>query len=113
MNTIDFNHKTFLLVSNTANGKVNTETLFRYRQEGNLVTADYSGGTIIYGKIIALLVDTKLQMLYQCLTTQNELKAGKATANISFADNGKMKLQLNWEWLNDNHQTGTSEYIEN
>ena len=112
MDKINFNNKTFLLVENSENGKVNSETIFKYQQNGNLVTADYSGGTIKYGKIIANLVENKLHMLYQCITNNNELKAGKAIANISINAHDKIKLTLNWEWLNEPFEKGTSIYIE-
>src|SRR5690606_16105124 len=102
----------FALIQNSDSGQVNSETVFEYKQEGNLVTADYFGGTIRYGKIIAVLKDDELIMLYQCLTTDNELKAGKAIAKISVTDIGKMTLNLNWEWLTNGNEKGTSEYIE-
>ena len=110
---IDFNNKTFSLVENTENGRVNADTVFEYKQSGNFVSADYYGGTIVYGKIIAVLEGDRLDMLYQCLTTNNELKAGKAIAKISFNEAGKLKLSLNWEWLGDKKESGTSEYLEN
>ena len=110
---INFNNKTFSLIENSEKGKVNSETIFKYKQEGNLVTADYSGGSIRYGKIISILEADTLNMLYQCLTTENELKAGKAIAEISFTENQKIKLKLNWEWLGDKNEKGISEYIEN
>jgi hypothetical protein len=112
MNRFNFNNKKFRLIENSVNGKVNADTIFEFKQEGNLVTADYFGGTIRYGKIIAILEDDKLRMLYQCLTTGNELKAGKAIAQISFMENGKMKLNLDWEWLGGGYEKGISEYIE-
>jgi ribosomal protein S18 acetylase RimI-like enzyme len=43
----NFNGKTFALVQNSDNGKVNTDTVFKYKQEENLVTADYYGGSIL------------------------------------------------------------------
>jgi hypothetical protein len=46
------------------------------------------------------------------MTTDNQLKAGKALAKISFTENGKMKLSLHWEWLTDGNEKGKSEYIE-
>lgn len=112
MNKINFNNKTFSLITNSENGKVNSETIFEYKQNGNFVTADYYGGTIRYGKIIAILNETQLNMLYQCITFDNELKAGKAIADISFTENEKIKLKLNWEWLGDRNETGVSEYLE-
>ncbi|MCW3121285.1 MAG: N-acetyltransferase [Flavipsychrobacter sp.] len=109
---INFNNKRFLLTGNSDNGKVNTETIFDYRQDSNVVTADYYGGTIKTGKIIANFSGDKLDMLYQCMTTDNELKAGKAIADVSLDEKGRIKLRLNWEWLGDKKETGTSEYIE-
>lgn len=112
MKKIDLNNKTFVLVTNSDNGEVNSETLFRYFQQDDLVTADYSGGPIRSGKIIAKLEGKQLQMLYHCLTVENELKAGKATANISQDEQDKLKLRLQWEWLNGSREKGTSEYVE-
>lgn len=113
MSKYNFNNKTFSLVENSENGRVNSETIFQYKQEGNLVTADYSGGSIIYGKIISHLEGSQLIMLYQCLTSRNELKAGKAIAEISLTAANKIKLNLKWEWLGDKNEKGVSEYIEN
>ena len=113
MTAIDFNNKTFSLIENSENGKVNSETIFKYKQEANLVTADYYGGSIIYGKIIAKLQGDQLSMLYQCLTKEYELKAGRAIAEISLTESKKIKLKLNWEWLGDKNEKGISEYIEN
>ena len=112
MKKFNFNKKAFALLQNTEGGQVNAETVFKYKQKGDLVTADYSGGTVLYGKIIALLEGNTLNMLYQCVTTDNELKAGKAIAHISVTKESKIKLSLNWEWLNDNNTKGQSEYIE-
>lgn len=113
MKKIDFNNKTFSLVENSEKGKVNPDTKFEYKQDGDLVTADYYGGTIIYGKIIALLNGNQLDMRYQCLTNANELKTGSAIAEISVLENGKLKLKLNWKWLDSSNETGISEYLEN
>jgi hypothetical protein len=110
---INFNNKTFSLVENSENGKVNTDTIFEYKQKENLVTAEYFGGTIKYGKIVAFLQDKQLNMLYQCITIDNELKAGKAIADITFTEDNKLKLSLHWEWLGNNKETGTSVYVEN
>jgi hypothetical protein len=112
MSKFNFDNKRFALIQNTESGKVNSDTVFEYKQHENLVTADYYGGTIKYGKIIAHLIDNELNMLYQCLTTDNQLKAGKAIAKISLLESGKMKLSLNWEWLTDGGEKGISEYIE-
>ena len=112
MPKFNFNNKKFVLIQNSESGQVNQETVFNYKQDGDLVSADYFGGTIRYGKIIAILEDDELNMLYQCLTTNNELKAGKALAKLSLTVTGKIKMSLQWEWLGDGNEKGTSEYIE-
>jgi hypothetical protein len=112
MNPFNFNNKKFALIQNSESGQVNSETIFEYKQQDNLVTAHYYGGTIKYGKIIANLKNDELNMLYQCITTDNQLKAGKAIAKISLTANGKIKLFLNWEWLTNGNEKGVSEYIE-
>ncbi len=112
MNKFNFNNKRFVLIENSENGQVNKETVFNYKHDDNLITADYFGGTVKYGKIIAELKEDKLNMLYQCLTTDNQLKAGKAIAQISLTENGKIKLSLDWEWLTNGNDKGQSEYIE-
>jgi hypothetical protein len=108
----NFNNKRFALLENSENGQVSLETIFEYQQDNNLVTADYYGGSIKYGKIIADLQDDELYMLYQCLTTDKQLKAGKAKAKISLTKSGKIKLSLNWEWLTNGNEKGNSEYLE-
>lgn len=113
MTEFDFNNKTFLLLENSKNGKANSKTIFKYKQEGDLITADYFGGSIKYGKIIGHLNINNLNMLYQCITEDNELKAGKAIAAVSLSSNNKIKLKLRWEWLGDEKGNGVSEYIEN
>jgi len=112
MKNINFNNKKFVLVENSKNGEVNMDTIFEYQQDGNLVTANYHGGSVKYGKIIAHLENDQLDMLYQCITSDNELKAGKAVAKISLTHTNKIKLNLNWQWLTDSLGAGTSEYIE-
>ena len=112
MADINFNGKKFVLVDNAKNGTVTSDTIFEYKQDGDLVTADYHGGIIKYGKIIARVEGEKLIMLYQCITKENEMKAGKAIAEISLTENNKIKLILDWQWLTDDLTTGKSEYIE-
>lgn len=112
MKEINFHNKKFALIDNSQTGEVSLETTFEYQQEGELVTAEYFGGSIKYGKILAYLKENKLDMLYQCITTDNELKAGKAIAKVELTQNGKIKLSLDWEWINGDLTKGKSEYIE-
>lgn len=113
MTKLNFNNKIFSLIENSEKGTVNSDTIFEYKQDKELVTAEYYGGSVKYGKIIAVLNKNKLDMRYQCVTSDNELKTGKAIAEVSLSENGKIKLKLNWQWLDGKNEKGISEYIEN
>jgi len=109
---INFNDKTFRLLDNSANGIANKETVFKYKQVDDLVSGDYFGGEIYLGNIMGVVEGATLNMVYQCITAEKELKAGEAKAEISFTDKGKMKLKVDWRWLNGEQSQGVSEYIE-
>lgn len=111
MNKINFHNKRFQLVNNSPDGEVTDDVVFDYQQEGNVVTAKYHGGTVIEGNIIGHLNGAQLDMRYHCITLDKELKAGKAVANISFDRDGRMRLSLDWEWMNG-AGNGKSEYVE-
>ncbi len=113
MTKVNFNNRQFSLVENSEKGTVNSDTIFEYKQDKELVTANYYGGSVKYGKIIAILNGDTLDMRYQCVTSENELKTGKAIAKISFSEEGKIILTLSWEWLDEKNAKGISEYIEN
>ncbi len=108
----NLDHKQFVLIQNSESGTVNSDTVFYYRQEGKLVTADYWGGSIQNGKIIAYLSGDQLDMLYHCVTTEGLLKAGQATAKVFQLEDERLKLALDWKWLAGGRGQGQSEYIE-
>ncbi|MCL6267418.1 hypothetical protein [Flagellimonas myxillae] len=112
MTRFNFNNKTFLLVDNSEAGTVNTETVFKYQQNENVITGEYAGGAIVCGNIIGTLKGENLQMVYQCLTKEGELKSGRANADVSLDNQGKIRLKLDWQWLTATGEKGTSEYVE-
>jgi hypothetical protein len=40
---MNYNNKTFKPLSNSANGETSSETVFHYKQVGNVLTAEYVG----------------------------------------------------------------------
>lgn len=51
-------------------------------------------------------------MLYQSLTTDNELVAGRAQVSLSENESGKLVMQLNWQWLTGSLSNGVSLWHE-
>ena len=104
--------KKFVTTGNKS-GLSSDETIFHYFQSGTTITGKYKGGLIQEGMIIGKQTEeSKIELLYQCLTTEGELKAGESKGIISTTENGKLKLTFKWYWLNGDLSGGTSEYIE-
>jgi len=101
------------VTSENRNGLSSNETVFHYAQNGTKITGKYKGGPIEEGLIIGKQIEgQKIEILYQCLTTSGELKAGESKGIVSETKNGKLKLEFDWNWLNGDLSGGKSEYIE-
>ena len=96
---INYDNRTFKAVHNTINAEVNDETVFQYQQEGNLVSAIYNGGTILFGQLIATVNDSgELDMRYHHLNIFGELKSGICFTRPEILPNGKIRLHERWKW---------------
>lgn len=105
--------KVFRSVANTGNGEVGAETLFRYRQSGEVVTADYSGGSILSGHLIArVLPDGRLDMRYHHLNDRGELMLGKCLSTPERLPDGRLQFKEQWQWLSGDMSSGYSEIEE-
>jgi hypothetical protein len=104
--------KKFITTENK-NGLSSDETIFQYFQEGNTITGTYKGGEIKEGFVVGKqLSENEIELLFQCITTQGDLKAGKSQGIISRTADGRLLLNFTWFWLDDNSSGGTSSYIE-
>lgn len=109
---MNLNQKKFI-TTNNENGLSSNETVFHYFQNDNTITGHYKGGAIVEGFIVGKQTDvSKIELLYQCLTTDGELKVGESKGIISKGQNGKLHLAFDWNWLNGDRSGGTSIYTE-
>ena len=105
--------KVFRSVSNTDNGEVGADTRFHYRQAGGIVTADYSGGGILAGHLIAtVLAGGQLDMRYHHLNDKGELMIGKCLSTPERLPDGRLRFKEQWQWLSGDLSTGFSEIEE-
>jgi hypothetical protein len=105
--------KTFRSIANTENGDVNAETIFHYRQNGNLVTATYSGGGIVHGHLIAtVLSNGQLDMRYHHVNLNGELMLGTCRSTPRRLADGRLAFSEEWQWLCGDRSSGRSEIEE-
>ncbi|CAH0161760.1 hypothetical protein SRABI27_00801 [Pedobacter sp. Bi27] len=106
---INYNNKLFKPTSNTENGETSNETIFRYKQTGNILTAEYTGGKIIFGHLIGLVDEnSNIEMRYHQVNNQGELMTGICYSKPERLANGKIRLHETWQWTSGDKSKGQS-----
>lgn len=106
---IDYNNRIFVSVSNTENGEVSSLTKFYYRQNGNIVWAEYHGGEIKKGFLIGCSDELgNLNFTYQHLNNEGILRTGQCLSTPEIQANGKICLSEQWQWTNGDQSRGQS-----
>ena len=106
---MNYHDKKFRPISNTENGETSNETLFHYKQVGNILTSEYAGGKIKYGHLIGLVDNTgKIEMLYHQVNEKGELMTGICSSTPEILSNGKIRLHESWEWTSGDKSKGES-----
>jgi hypothetical protein len=106
---MNYNNKKFRPVSNTENGETSNETIFHYKQEGNILTSTYSGGKIIKGHLIGLVDENgNIDMRYHQVNEKGELMTGICNSTPEIMENGKIRLHEKWQWTAGDNSKGNS-----
>ncbi|MBA4854083.1 n-acetylglutamate synthase [Emticicia sp. BO119] len=106
---LNFHKKIFRSFSNSANGEVGEETLFYYSQTGNVVWAEYAGGVIVKGFLIAKMLDNNvLDMRYEHINQAGELMTGKCHSTPEVLPDGRIRLYEKWQWTSGDLSSGES-----
>lgn len=106
---MNYHNKRFRPVLQSENSETSGETIFLYKQEGNVLTSEYAGGNILTGHLIGL-VDKQgnIDMRYHQINLQGELMTGICKSVPEHLSNGKIKLHESWQWTSGDQSTGQS-----
>lgn len=106
---INYDNRIFRLISNSKNGEISKETIFIYKQKGNILTSEYSGGKIKAGHLIGLVRGNgEIEMCYHQVNDKNELMTGICKSNPELLPNGKIRLHETWKWTSGDYGNGNS-----
>ncbi len=109
---MNLDNRKFIPIENKK-GLSSNETIFHYFQNGTVITGQYKGGAIQEGFIVGKQIENnRIELLFQCLTKDGELKVGESKGIVSVNKDSKLELQFDWNWLNGDLSGGKSEYIE-
>ena len=88
----------FTAVENSESGEVSDQTIFCYHQKGNVIWAEYSGGSVAKGFLVGTMDENRgLHFTYQHLNNAGELKAGACDSKPR-EENGKLRFYEQWQW---------------
>lgn len=106
---MNYNNKKFKAISNSENGEITEEVTFHYKQEGNVLTCEYSGGQIRKGHLIGLVNENGIiNMRYHQVNKLNEIMTGICFSKPEILPNGKIRLLEEWQWTSGDLSTGSS-----
>ena len=107
--SISYDNRKFRSVANSDNGEVGGDTIFHYHQDGNVVWADYAGGEIVRGTLIAnILTDDSPDMRYQHINRRGELMTGTCRSFPEQLPDGRLRLNEEWQWTCGDNSSGYS-----
>lgn len=106
---INYNDRSFRPVQNSENGETTSETIFKYKQRGRILTSEYRGGKIQEGHLIGLVdEDGQIEMRYHQVNDKGELMTGICFSIPETMENGKIRLHETWEWTSGSKSKGKS-----
>lgn len=110
---MNYDGRCFRVLSNSENGETGTETVFRYRQNGAILSGDYSGGVIREGDLLGTVLENgELDFVYHHINQAGEVMAGHCHSIPTRDASGRLVLQENWRWFTGDRSTGRSDIVE-
>ncbi len=101
---INYHKKRFQVVSNSETGEVDSNTLFHYSQQDDVLWAVYQGSKIKLGTITGLVKeDNSLEFSYQHVNEEGLIRSGKCTSTPELMEDGRIKLHEKWSWDGEDH----------
>lgn len=106
---VAYEGRVFRAVSNSVSGEVSGDTVFWYRQEGDVVWAEYSGGDVIKGFLVGTAApDGRLEFSYQHVNRNKAVRIGACSTVPEVLPDGRLRLHEEWRWLNGGCESGRS-----
>lgn len=106
---MNYNNKIFRAIRNSNNGETSSDTVFKYKQNSNILTSDYAGGQIVLGNLIGVVNSNgDIDMRYHHINTKGELMTGICYSKHEIMANGKIRLHEKWRWTSGDLTEGES-----
>lgn len=106
---MNYDGRKFRSTKNSQRGDVSSETVFHYHQEGEIVWAEYGGGSVVRGHLIAICDDAgRLDIRYQHVNSTGKLMTGECSSTPEILSDGRIRLHEKWQWTCGDYSKGES-----
>lgn len=106
---INYDGRVFRLLKNSANGDAGSDTWFSYHEEGGLVWAEYWGGSVVKGMLLAKKAENgSLEMRYVHVNSNGQLMTGVCNSTLKVLTDGRYRLEEKWRWTSGDCSEGES-----
>ena len=96
---MDLDGKVFKVVRNDGDSPEVTEgTVVTFTQDGDLVSAIYSGGMVRHGRLVGIRKGDHIRHAYIQVNHMGEIRTGKGTMEVQIKKDGKMRVVESWDW---------------
>jgi hypothetical protein len=107
--SVSYEGRRFRSVENSASGEVGPETVFAYRQSGDVVSATYEGGGVRSGVLIATADGGgNLDARYAHVNASGGLMTGECRTTPEVLPDGRLRLHEEWRWTSGDGSSGRS-----
>jgi hypothetical protein len=107
--SVDYDGRRFRSVENSETGEVGPETVFGYRQDGDVVSATYEGGDVRFGTLVATADNEgNLDARYGHVNVSGELMTGECRSTPEVLPDGRLRLHEEWRWTSGDGSSGRS-----
>lgn len=86
------------VVSTAEGSEVNNETLFKFTQDGEFVSAEYAGGKVRIGFLVGTVSAAGLRFRYVQVDESGRLDSGHSNCEIGRKDDGRIRLIEHFKW---------------
>ncbi len=110
---INYHNRRFRVKATSTNSETDTNTIFHYKQEGEVLSCEYSSAHITKGHLLGTVDEAgTIRMRYHQINTKGDLMTGICTSTPEIQADGKILLHENWEWTSGDRTKGSSQLIE-
>ncbi|OEK09891.1 n-acetylglutamate synthase [Flavivirga aquatica] len=106
---MNYDNKNFKPILNSENSEITPNTIFLYKQKGNILTSSYKGDNIIEGYLLGIVHDDgTINMVYHQVNKNGNLMTGTCISKPKLNKEGKIQLHEKWQWTSGNKTKGKS-----